>query len=289
MTDRPVIWHELDGTRFRLAANDDLSFLQRYGRVFQAFDDHDSGNISFGIDAGDHRLFVKLAGARTIESSVTPQVAIANLRRAGQVYRDLDHPHIVRLLDQIEHGPYLGLVFAWNTGTLLRRVNHNDFARFRALPMPERLHAFAQVVEVFQHIHARGYMAIDIYDASLLYDFDIRRLTFCDLDLCQRLPMVNTMGRMWGSSRFMSPEEYELDATIDEITNVFTLGAIAHLFFGDERSKRLDDWDAGVNLYRVAETALQPQRADRYQRIADFALAWQAAAEQPVIEHGAGV
>lgn len=288
MTDRPTIWHELDGTRFRLASHEDLSFLQAYGRVFHVFDDHDSGNISFGIDAGDRQLFVKLAGARTIESSITPEAAIENLRRAAQVYRDLAHPHIVQMLDVIEHGPYLGLVFAWNTGTLLRRIHQHDFARFRALCVSERLHAFAQVMDVMQHIHNRGYVAIDLYDASFFYDFDTRLLTLCDLDLCLPRPVVNTMGRMWGSSRFMSPEEYALGATIDEVTNVFTLGAIAHLFFGDERSKARADWGTGNDLFRIANTALQPHRADRFQGIPDFSAAWRTAADRHLAIHDAG-
>ena len=37
-------------------------------------------------------------------------------------------------------------------------------------------------------------------------------------------PFVNKMGRLWGSSRFMSPEEFELNAMIDSRTNVFNMG-----------------------------------------------------------------
>lgn len=31
----------------------------------------------------------------------------------------------------------------------------------------------------------------------------------CDIDFFRKSPAVNDMGRMWGSARFMSPEEYE--------------------------------------------------------------------------------
>jgi serine/threonine protein kinase, bacterial len=37
-------------------------------------------------------------------------------------------------------------------------------------------------------------------------------------------PFINTMGRFWGSSRFMSSEEFELGAKIDERTNEFNMG-----------------------------------------------------------------
>lgn len=36
-------------------------------------------------------------------------------------------------------------------------------------------------------------------------------------------------GRMWGSLLFQSPEEYEVGTVIDEITNVYTMGATALL------------------------------------------------------------
>lgn len=280
MADRLPIWHELDTVRFQLAAKEDLSFLRDFGCVFRAFDDHDSGNISFGVDAGEQKLFIKLAGAQTVESSITPEVAVANLQAAAQVYGDLTHPHIVQLRDVFEHDQYFGLVFAWSEGTLLRRVNHEDFARFRTLPIDKRLIAFERVVNTIQHIHDCGYVAIDIYDAGFLYDFDRELVTICDLDLCLRKPVINTMGRMWGSSRFMSPEEYELDAEIDEVTNVFTLGAIAHLFFGDERPKSIDTWEAGLNLFEVAAVATAPARSDRHQSIAAFAEAWSQASSR---------
>ena len=38
-----------------------------------------------------------------------------------------------------------------------------------------------------------------------------------------------------GFLRFMSPEEFELNATIDERTNVFNMGAMAFSLLGGEK------------------------------------------------------
>jgi len=46
------------------------------------------------------------------------------------------------------------------------------------------------------------------------------------------------MGRMWGSSRFQSPEEYQLGADIDEVTNVYTIGTTAFALFGEYNRTR---------------------------------------------------
>lgn len=45
------------------------------------------------------------------------------------------------------------------------------------------------------------------------------------------------MGRMWGSSCFMSPEEFAFGSAIDEITNVYLMGATAFALFGGERDR----------------------------------------------------
>ncbi len=50
-------------------------------------------------------------------------------------------------------------------------------------------------------------------------------------------PYVNKMGRLWGSSRFMSPEEFELNAIIDSRTNVFNMGAIAFAILGGGKDR----------------------------------------------------
>lgn len=49
-----------------------------------------------------------------------------------------------------------------------------------------------------------------------------------DLDSYSKGPFRNQMGRMFGSERFMAPEEHRLGAWIDERTTVFTLGRTVH-------------------------------------------------------------
>lgn len=277
MTEPAFVTQELDGIEYRLAEPADLSFVQQYGRVFRVFDDHDSGNISFGVDNGERKLFLKVAGARTLYANLTPEEAIATQRNSVEVHRAIQYPNIVDLVDAIRHGPFAALVFEWVEGEILRRVNEESFARFRDLPVAERLAAFDAVIDVLQHVHDCGWVAMDIYDASFIYDFERQHLTLIDLEVFARKPLVNEMGRMWGSTRFMSPEEYQLGAGIDEVTNVYTIGAVAFLFFGEERVRTLDTWDAGEARFKVAKQATSDARPERHQSIAAFADAWRNA------------
>lgn len=81
------------------------------------------------------------------------------------------------------------------------------------------------------------------------------------------------MGRMYGSAKFMSPEEFELGATINEITNVYTAGAFAFALFGNY-SKNIVDWKLSKKLFSVATKAVNNNRNDRYSSINEFRKAW---------------
>lgn len=87
------------------------------------------------------------------------------------------------------------------------------------------------------------------------------------------------MGRMWGSSRFMSPEEFTLGAVIDERTNVYTLGAMAFALVAD-CSRKAEDWPLSSALFAVAEKATQDDRSARYATLRALLAAWKAAVKE---------
>ena len=105
--------------------------------------------------------------------------------------------------------------------------------RFMQLPVNDRLAVFSDILSFLECVASHNYVAIDFYDGSIMYNFVNGKTTICDIDLFRKQPCVNDMGRMWGSSRFQSPEEYQLGAAIDEVTNVYTLGATAFALFGE--------------------------------------------------------
>ena len=84
------------------------------------------------------------------------------------------------------------------------------------------------------------------------------------------------MGRMWGSSLFQSPEEYQIGAAIDEITNVYTLGATAFALFGEYNRTR-DKWQLSDKLFEIATRAVSDDRIDRQQSIRQLIEEWEAA------------
>lgn len=88
---------------------------------------------------------------------------------------------------------------------------------------------------------------------------------------------MNQMGRLWGSSRFMSPEEYQLGAVIDEVTNVYTMGATAFALFGNDRDKCIEEWKISKELFNVAQKAVSKERDKRQQTIEQLLEEWREA------------
>lgn len=265
-----------DGIPYKLKEPFDFSFLKEYGKVFKVFDDQDSGNICFGTERDGRRYFVKFAGAPTARGSVTPEEAVENLKKTVPVYRDLKHKNLINLLTAGERAGGYAMVFEWAEGCCMGRQYPISHKKFMSLPVEARLKAFGDVLEFHSFAAEKGYVAIDFYEGSVMYDAEREKTTVCDIDFYTKMPYVNPMGRMWGSSGFMSPEEFELGAVIDEVTNVYNMGAAAFAFFADRRRDR-ERWPLTEALYRVAEKAVRAERSQRQQSINRFIFEWNQA------------
>lgn len=275
-----LIEQRVDGVPVVLRRLHDFNWLAPFGRVFRVWDRQDSGNLSFGLEIEDQRVFIKYAGAETAEYAGHPADAVQRLREAANAYEALDHPALVRMLDHFETPDGYAILFEWAKGQSLHRGDdsgadpHPVRSRFRALPIERRLEAMETILDFHAHVEEKGYVAIDFYDGSMLYDFEAGRMTLCDIDLYRPVPYINEMGRMWGSSRFMSAEEYELGAAIDSRTNVYTMGATAFYMLGGTRDRSPGLWEAGEELYRLALRAVSPERSHRQASVRELLDAW---------------
>lgn len=74
----------------------------------------------------------------------------------------------------------------------------------------------------------------------------------------------------------MSPEEFEKGAVLDEITNVYTLGAMAFALFGKYK-RDLENWTLSKELYNVAVKAISDSRDNRQQSIWQLIHEWNKA------------
>lgn len=254
------------------------SYLQSQGEVFRAFREQDSGCVSYGVLAGGRRWLVK--------HSHDPQ-GIASLESARRLYAAMQHPALPRLHNAFETPGGLALVLDWLPGEVLydytarrgttgRDAPDSPHARFRALPVDRILAALDTVYDAHMFLAERGFIAVDLYDGSIIYDFDAGRTYLCDLDEYRPGPFVLDADRLPGSRRFMAPEEWQRGATIDQATNVFTLGRIALELLGDGTGAP-EAWRGSAAMLAVAVRATAPERDSRYPDVRAFVAAWRAA------------
>ncbi len=268
----------IDSIPFRLKSPHAFPFLKDYGQVFKVFDDQDSGNICFGVRDGERRYFIKFAGAPTARAVCTPEDAIQALRAAIPAYRDLAHPNLIRFITDIATADGYAAVFDWADGECMGRMYDESHRRFMAMHTETKLRVFEDILDFHIHVAEHGYVAIDFYDGSVMYDFGRRKTVLCDIDFYTKRPYINKTGRMWGSSRFMSPEEHTLGATIDELTNVYCMGAMAFALFAD-CDRTAQAWPLNERLYAVARRATSDDRAHRQPTIRALLAEWAAAFE----------
>lgn len=263
----------IDGITFKLKSFFDFSFLSKYGKVFKVFDDQDSGNICFGTEKDGDKYFVKFAGAPTAEYNGSPIDAIKRLKKSLPIYQELQHNNLIELVNYENIGNGFSMVFKWVDGYCMGRMYQDEHKAFMQLPISDKLNVFSDILDFLKYINSNGYVAVDFYDGSIIYDSVNRKTTICDIDYFEKQPYINNMGRMYGSAKFMSPEEFELGATINEITNVYTAGAFAFALFGNY-SRNIVDWKLSDKLFEVATNAVSDDRNKRYQSINEFRKAW---------------
>ncbi len=265
-----------------------VDFLGSCGELFARFDEatQDSGNVSYGVDVSGLRFFVKTAGEPEFSTPHADHRARSDLlHNAASLARSFAHRALPTLHNLVESPDGPLLVYDWVDGELLRVEPEertrpgSPFYRFVHQSPEGILLALDEIFDVHVRLADRGWIACDFYDGSVIYDFERRAVHLVDLDLYRQGPFDNDMGRMFGSSRFMAPEEFELGARIDERTTVFTMGRAAAVFLAQgevERARFVD----GDGLFEVVEQACRMDPAERFPTMARFREAWVAARER---------
>lgn len=304
-----MIINKLDSIEFRLKEYHDFTWLKRYGTAFWVIDETGSGCICIGMKNGDKKYFCKIAGVNTIEAEVSPKESIKILKKAVPLYYDLKHPNLIKIIENYDYDPFYIVVFEWMEGECL--FDHWNFEKyqkdttrkspkekFMQLSIDKKLNTIDVLFSFLQHVNKKGYVAIDFYDGSIMYNFSTDKTAICDIDFFQKSPVINDKGMDWfGTKRLKAPEEYIKGSVIDEQTNIFTLGALIFEFFGffsdEEIRQRYDknrflpcsysNWQLNKESYQVAIKAVNPNKKERYITFDEFFTEWKKAISSMII------
>lgn len=269
--------YQIDGVPYLALEEPDLRWLRPYGTVFRVMDRQYSGSLCFGVEGRFGRLFVKYAGAKTVNYRGKPQNAVAALKEAMPLY-DREHPALTKLLAHGPAGDGYAAIFAWRDALPLSAAHGpNAMSRMRRLPLEQSLRMLDSVFDLHLSLAEDGIVAVGFSDAHVLIDFDRGEAIVCDIDRYRFKPVYSELGRALGSSRFLAPEEYRLGAVLDETTTVYGMAALAFAVYSVRGNRSRQAWIAPGRLWEVARKAVSEDKADRHPSMRAFLDAWREA------------
>jgi serine/threonine-protein kinase len=261
-------------------AEDIESWVGYRGSVSRRFGDRvDSRSVVLGVQRDGGRYIIKAAN--------DPE-AVAWLESAERFHRSVHHAAIAKVLASIRTPTGLALVEEWAYGDVLvddydptvpsRDVAASPYQRFRSLPPGRLATAIAELIGAHVAVAKASYVAVDLYDGCVVYDFEHDRLSLIDLDHYRPGPYVLEFDRQLGSSSYQPPEEFQQGATIDERATVFTLGRMTLVYLGCDRKSPPSEADfrGTPEQFSVATKATAARPSDRIPSVRALHDAWMA-------------
>jgi len=214
-----------------------------------------------------------------------------------RIAAQLDHPHILTLIDSGEADGLLYYVLPYVRGESLRkRLDHE-----RQLSVDDALAITRQVASALDYAHAKGVVHRDVKPENILIHEGEAILTDFGIAMAVKQAGGNRLtetGLSLGTPQYMSPEQATGDRTLDARSDVYSLAAVLYeMLAGEpphngptsqaviaklmtERATRLrvlrDTVPEGVDA--AVARALAKVPADRYSNAGQFSRALETAA-----------
>lgn len=193
-----------------------------------------------------------------------PDVSEAVIRNEAAVARALDHPGIARMLDTFEVAGRLHLVRAFVEGAPLSHETK------RRAPRDVLADALA-IADILEHLHARGFLALDLGPANFLRRASDGRVVMIDVGMCHaHVDGAAKLEHLVGNRGYVSPEVRKTrDASVR--SDVWSVGRLIVAF--STRIPPKDSWTGAEGAALVTDPTLralvlrftQPDPADRPQ------------------------
>lgn len=156
---------------------------------------------------------------------------VARLVQEGRIQARLEHPHIVRVLDVVEHPGGIGLLMEFVEGTSLERSLAQG-----PMEVDEALLLFRQVLQAVEAAHQAGVAHRDIKPANILLTVQGERVIakVTDFGIAKLFNEESADGQAtrggvpMGTPGYMAPEQIRSAAEVDHRADIFSLGAVLY-------------------------------------------------------------
>ena len=200
--------------------------------VRRAFEGHYDVEREIG-KGGNARIYLARdpAGAQVALKILHPEllvsVAADRFLREIKLARQLDHPHIARLLDSGEREWLVYYVMTYIEGPTLRE----HLARVGTLGIAETVRLAGDLLDALEHAHLHGIVHRDVKPdnvvlaerGAVLLDFGIARAV-----AASGSDRLTRSGIAVGTSTYMSPEQITALKEIDLRSDLYALGVVLY-------------------------------------------------------------
>ena len=165
---------------------------------------------------------------KVLREDLAASMGSSRFLREIEIAAQLQHPHILPLLDSGEADGFLFYVMPYVTGQSLRE----RLAREGELPVHEAVRLITEVVDALAHAHEHGVVHRDIKPDNVMLTG--RHALVTDFGVAKAVSeatgrnTVTTLGVAVGTPTYMSPEQAAADPNIDHRSDIYAVGVMAY-------------------------------------------------------------
>lgn len=165
---------------------------------------------------------------KVLRHELAVSLGAQRFHREIEVAAQLQHPHILPLLDSGDADGFLYYVMPFVEGESLR----GRLAREGELPIHDAVRLLIEVVDALSHAHAKGVVHRDIKPDNVLLSG--RHALIVDFGVAKALSeatgrtSLTSIGIALGTPSYMAPEQATADPHIDHRVDIYAVGALAY-------------------------------------------------------------
>ena len=165
---------------------------------------------------------------KVLREDLSASLGAGRFLREIKIAAQLQHPHILPLLDSGEADGFLYFVMPYIKGQSLRE----RLAREGELPVPEAVRLISEVVDALVEAHAHGVVHRDIKPDNVMLSG--RHALVTDFGVAKAISeatgrnTVTTLGVAVGTPTYMSPEQAAADPHVDHRSDIYSVGVMAY-------------------------------------------------------------